>query len=114
MAAGTWLDLSDIPATAHLIGGCAIGATAADGVIDCYHRVHGYPGLHVPGGTAVSANLGMKPAPTITRMAERAMALWPNRGEAGPQPAQCEPYRRIDPVPPRHPVAPGRPESRDR
>ncbi len=114
MAAGSWLDLFDIPATAHLIGGCTIGATAHDGVIDGYHRVHGHPGLHVLGGAAVSANLGVNPALTITAMAERAIALWPNRGAADPRPAPGEPYRRIDPVPPRHPATPGRPENRDR
>ncbi|MHB1431519.1 MAG: GMC oxidoreductase [Streptosporangiaceae bacterium] len=64
-----------------------IGATAADGVIDGYHRVHGYPGLHVLGGAAVSAHLGVNPALTITAMAERAMALWPNRRDADPRPA---------------------------
>ena len=31
---GALTDLVDIPMTAHFLGGCAIGATAQDGVID--------------------------------------------------------------------------------
>ena len=58
-----------------------MGATAADGVIDANHRVHGYPGLFVVDGSAVSANLGVNPALTITALAERAFNLWPKAGE---------------------------------
>jgi hypothetical protein len=52
---------------------------------------HGEPnpgcdGLHVADGSAVSANLGANPALTITAQAERATALWPNKGEPDPRP----------------------------
>jgi cholesterol oxidase len=40
-------DLIDAPMTAHFVGGCSIGADADHGVIDAYHRVYGYEGLHV-------------------------------------------------------------------
>ena len=70
--------------TAHFIGGCAIGDSPETGVVDPYQRVYGHPGLHVVDGSAVSANLGVNPSLTITAQAERAMAFWPNRGEAGP------------------------------
>ena len=103
---GTWLDLFNIPTTAHFIGGCAIGDSAQTGVIDGYQRVYGHEGLHVVDGSAVSANLGVNPALTITAQAERAMALWPNRGEADPRPPLGAPYQRIAPVPPRHPAVP--------
>jgi cholesterol oxidase len=103
---GTWLDLFNIPTTAHFIGGCAIGDSAQTGVIDGYQRVYGHDGLHIVDGSAVSANLGVNPALTITAQAERAMALWPNRGDADPRPSPGEPYRRIAPVPPRHPAVP--------
>ncbi|MEU6738773.1 GMC family oxidoreductase [Streptosporangium sandarakinum] len=106
MPGGSWLDLFDIPATAHFLGGCVIGADAGSGVIDAYHRVHGYDGLHVVDGSAVSANPGVNPSLTITAQAERAMALWPNRGEADPRPAPGSPYARIAPVAPRDPVVP--------
>ena len=87
---GAFTELVDIPLTAHFLGGCAIGATAGDGVVDAYHRVHGYPGLSVVDGSAVSANLGVNPSLTITAQAERATALWPNKGEADARPAPGE------------------------
>ncbi|TDC31679.1 GMC family oxidoreductase [Micromonospora sp. 15K316] len=96
----------DIPMTAHILGGAVIGATPADGVIDPYHRVFGHPGLHVVDGAAVSANLGVNPSLTITAQAERAMSLWPNKGEEDPRPPLGEPYRRIEPVPPVCPAVP--------
>ncbi|MFI0792375.1 FAD-dependent oxidoreductase [Micromonospora rubida] len=96
----------NIPMTAHILGGAVIGVTPADGVIDPYHRVHGHPGLHVVDGAAVSANLGVNPSLTITAQAERAMSLWPNKGEADPRPPLGAPYRRLEPVPPTHPVVP--------
>ncbi|MFF3864703.1 FAD-dependent oxidoreductase [Micromonospora sp. NPDC001898] len=96
----------NIPMTAHILGGAVIGVTPADGVIDPYHRVHGHPGLHVVDGAAVSANLGVNPSLTITAQAERAMSLWPNKGEADPRPPLGEPYRRLGPVPPAHPAVP--------
>jgi cholesterol oxidase len=96
----------NVPTTAHLIGGCVIGITAEQGVIDPYHRVHGHPGLHVCDGSAVSANLGVNPSLTITAMTERAMALWPNRGEADSRPPLGAAYVTLLPVPPRHPIVP--------
>lgn len=40
-----------------------------------------------------AVDLGVNPALTITAQAERAMSLWPNKGEADLRPAQGEPYR---------------------
>jgi len=68
------------PFTAHILGGAVIGATAADGVVDAWHRVWTDPGLHVVDGAAVSANLGANPALTIAAQAERALAFWPRKG----------------------------------
>lgn len=103
---GTIGDLFDVPMTAHFIGGCPIGETPERGVIDPYHRVHGYPRLHVVDGSAISANLGVNPSLTITAQAERAFSLWPNAGEADPRPGQGDPYRRLEPVAPRRPAVP--------
>jgi cholesterol oxidase len=106
MAGGTWGDLMNIPMTAHFIGGCAIGDSAANGVIDAYQRLYGHPGLHVADGSTLSANLGVNPSLSITAQAERAMSLWPNNGEADLRPPLGEAYRRIAPVAPVHPVVP--------
>ncbi len=104
---GSWTDVFNIPVTAHILGGAVIGASRDRGVVDGYHRVFGYPGLHVVDGAAVSANLGVNPALTITAQAERAMSLWPNKGEPDPRPSPGQPYRRIAPVPPARPAVPG-------
>ncbi|MBS1124220.1 MAG: family oxidoreductase, partial [Deltaproteobacteria bacterium] len=69
--------LFDLPMTAHCIGGCVMGATPSDGVIDAQHRVHGYRNLFVVDGSAVGANLGVNPSLTITALAERAMTFIP-------------------------------------
>ncbi len=99
--------LFDAPVTAHLIGGACIGADPGSGVIDAYQRVFGHPGLHVADGAAVGANLGSNPSLTIAAMTERAMAMWPNRGEPDPRPPLGAPYRRVDPVAPRAPAVSG-------
>jgi cholesterol oxidase len=103
---GAFTELVDIPLTAHFLGGCVIGATPADGVVDPYHRVHGCPGLSIVDGSAVSANLGVNPSLTITAQAERAVALWPNKGEDDVRPEPGPPYRPVSPVPPRRPLVP--------
>ncbi|MCW2674720.1 MAG: choD [Frankiales bacterium] len=103
---GTVGDITNVPMTAHIIGGCVISDGPETGVIDAYHRVHGYPTLHVVDGAAVSANLGVNPSLTITAQAERAMSLWPNHGDADPRPAQGRPYQRLAAVRPRRPAVP--------
>ncbi len=106
VAGGTWGELFNIPLTAHFLGGAAIGDNPEHGVIDPYHRVYGYPTMSVVDGAAISANLGVNPSLSITAQAERAASLWPNKGEADLRPAQGQPYRRLDPIPPQHPVVP--------
>jgi cholesterol oxidase len=106
MAGGTWGEVFNIPLTAHFIGGCPIGLDAEHGVIDPYHRVHGYPGLSVVDGAAITANLGVNPSLTITAQAERAFSFWPNKGDPDPRPPQDGTYRRLDPVRPAHPTVP--------
>ncbi|WP_040796178.1 GMC oxidoreductase [Nocardia higoensis] len=105
-AHGLIMDVFDIPATAHYIGGCVIGEGPESGVVDPYQRVFGHPGLHIADGSAVTANLGVNPSLTITAQAERAMAFWPNKGEADPRPELGGRYRRIQPVRPVRPTVP--------
>jgi cholesterol oxidase len=99
-------EMVDIPMTAHFLGGCTIGDSPQSGVVDPYHRMYGHPGLHVVDGSAISANPGVNPALTITAQAERAMALWPNKGESDPRPPVGAAYLRVAPAAPRSPVVP--------
>ncbi|MGI5529848.1 GMC family oxidoreductase N-terminal domain-containing protein [Streptomyces syringium] len=99
-------ELIGTPLTAHFLGGCPIGSDATQGVIDPYHRLYGHPGISVVDGAAVSANLGVNPSLTITAQAERAMSLWPNKGEEDPRPEQGSAYARVAAVEPRSPAVP--------
>ncbi len=74
--------LLGIPTTAHILGGCCMGESAATGVIDANNRVFGYDGLYVIDGSAISANPGVNPSLTITALAERAMTFVPAKGAA--------------------------------
>lgn len=69
--------LGNISTTAHILGGCNMGASFENSVIDTNHQVFGYPGLYVINGASVSANIGANPSLTIAAMAERAMSLIP-------------------------------------
>ena len=75
-------------------------------MIDPYHRLYGYAGLHVVDGSTLTANLGVNPSLSITAQAERAMSMWPNNGEADLRPAMGAPYERVEPTYPKHPVVP--------
>jgi cholesterol oxidase len=89
-----------------VLGGVPVGASADDGVVDPYGRVHGCEGLHVVDGSTVSANLGANPVLTILALAERAFSLWPNRGDADPRPALGGAYAVVEPVAPARPAVP--------
>ena len=106
VAGGSVGEIANIPMTAHIIGGCPIGDSPDTGVIDPWHRLYGHEGLHVIDGAAVSANLGVNPSLTITAQAERAMAFWPNKGEADARPSLGAPYRPLPPVAPQRPSVP--------
>jgi cholesterol oxidase len=69
----------DVSTTAHILGGCPIGAGPDTGVIDPHSRVHGYDNLYVIDGSMIPANLGVNPSLTITAMAEHAMSHIPPR-----------------------------------
>jgi cholesterol oxidase len=104
---GAWNEtILDAPTTAHILGGCVVGENAEEGVIDPYHRLYGYDGLHVADGSAISANLGVNPSLSITALTERAMSFWPNKGEPDPRPGLGQPYQRLDPVAPAKPAVP--------
>jgi cholesterol oxidase len=66
--------------TAHVLGGCVIGRSPDEGVIDSNHELFGYPGMYVVDAAAIPANVGVNPSLTITAMAERALSLIQGRG----------------------------------
>jgi cholesterol oxidase len=65
--------------TAHILGGCPIGQSPDDGVVDPQSRAFGYSDLYVVDGSVIPANLGVNPSLTITAMAEHAMSSIPAR-----------------------------------
>lgn len=99
-------EIFNVPMTAHFLGGCVIGDSPGTGVIDAYHRVYGQPGIHITDGSAISANIGVNPSLTITAQAERAMSMWPNKGEPDLRPPLGSAYQRIQPIAPRRPFVP--------
>ncbi|MBZ0252173.1 MAG: GMC family oxidoreductase, partial [Candidatus Methylomirabilis sp.] len=69
--------LLNTSSTAHILGGCSIGRSEKEGVIDADHRVYGYKNMLVCDGSVMPANLGVNPSLTITAMSERAMSKIP-------------------------------------
>lgn len=78
---GTIEVLMNKASTAHILGGCPIGLTPDDGVVDPKSRAFGYDDLYVVDGSIIPANLGVNPSLTITAMAEHAMSHVPSRDE---------------------------------
>jgi cholesterol oxidase len=85
---GTTESVFNIPTTAHILGGAAIGAGPETGVVDSSHRVFGYENLMVCDGSAVPANPGVNPSLTITALSERAMSFV-EPGDEGPGAARA-------------------------
>ncbi|MDH3429556.1 MAG: GMC family oxidoreductase [Gammaproteobacteria bacterium] len=71
--------VANIPTTAHILGGAAIGSDATRGVVDADHHVFGYENLIICDGSVVPANPGVNPSLTISAMTERAMSKIPAR-----------------------------------
>jgi cholesterol oxidase len=70
-----------MPSTAHILGGCPMGRSSDEGVVDLDCQVFNYPGLYVVDGSIVPANPGINPSLTITALAEYAMSRMPaNQG----------------------------------
>lgn len=57
--------------TVHPLGGCPMGRTAEDGVVDAYGEVFGHPGLYVADGSVMPGPTGPNPALTIAALADR-------------------------------------------
>ncbi|WP_415842195.1 GMC family oxidoreductase, partial [Paracidovorax anthurii] len=74
MVPPTWTLLRNL-VTPHPLGGCNMGLTAANGVVDAQGRVFGYEGLYVMDGAIVPRALGLNPSRTIAALAERNVDL---------------------------------------
>lgn len=60
----------------HPLGGCRMGRSIADGVVDTHGHVFDprggtYPGLHIADGSIIAGSLGVPPSLTISALAER-------------------------------------------
>ncbi len=69
--------LFNVPGTAHILGGCPMGRSAAEGVVDQRNRVFGYQNMYICDGSVLAANLGVNPSLTICAVTERAMGHIP-------------------------------------
>ncbi len=58
--------------TAHPLGGCPMGFTANDGLVNSYGEVFGYPGLYVIDGSVMPGPVGPNPSLTIAAISDRA------------------------------------------
>jgi cholesterol oxidase len=70
----TWTLFQDLT-TPHPLGGCNMGTTRDNGVVDHRGQVFGYPGLYVADGAIVPEALGVNPSRTIAALAERIASL---------------------------------------
>jgi cholesterol oxidase len=57
--------------TVHPLGGCAMGRSPEDGVVDTFGRVFGCDGLFVADGSILPGPVGVNPSMTIAALAER-------------------------------------------
>jgi cholesterol oxidase len=58
--------------TAHPLGGCPMGFSPEDGVVNSHGEVFGYPGLYVVDGSAMPGPVGPNPSLTIAAVSNRA------------------------------------------
>lgn len=57
--------------TAHPLGGCPMGRTRAEGVVNSWGEVFGHPGLYVADGSTMPGPVGPNPSLTIAAFADR-------------------------------------------
>jgi cholesterol oxidase len=57
--------------TVHPLGGCPLGASVAEGVVDPYGEVFGHPGFTIADGSVMPGPVGPNPSLTIAALADR-------------------------------------------
>ncbi len=82
IAQNAWPEiLLDMPMTAHILGGCPMGKTKAEGVVNDRFQAHGYDNMYILDGSVIPCNLGVNPSLTITALSEYAMSHIPEKAE---------------------------------
>ena len=74
----TWTVLKNL-VTPHPLGGCNMGMTAADGVVNHLGEVFNYPNLYVADGAIIPEAIGLNPSRTIAALAERVAENIPGK-----------------------------------
>ncbi|MGI8803905.1 MAG: GMC oxidoreductase [Solirubrobacteraceae bacterium] len=80
--------------TVHGLGGCRMGRSDREGVVDPYGRVYGHPGLYIADGSVMPGPVGANPSLTIAALADRfaqAILEEPRRTPDVPRPAAPPP-----------------------
>ena len=57
--------------TVHPLGGCPMGRSEREGVVDSYGQVYGYPGFVIADGSVMPGPTGPNPSNTISALAHR-------------------------------------------
>lgn len=82
IAQNAWPEiLLNMPMTAHILGGCPMGVSEKEGVVNDKFEVHNYKNMYVLDGSIIPCNLGVNPSLTITALAEYAMDQIPKKGK---------------------------------
>ncbi|MCF8379857.1 MAG: GMC family oxidoreductase [Bacteroidales bacterium] len=66
------------PTTAHILGGCLMGDSPENSVVNKNLEVHNYPGMYIIDGSVIQTNPGVNPSYSILAMAEYAMSKIPD------------------------------------
>jgi cholesterol oxidase len=69
--------------TVHPVGGCAMGTSASEGVVDTWGEVFGRRGLFVADGAVLPGPVGPNPSLTIAALADRFAARMVERAQEG-------------------------------
>jgi cholesterol oxidase len=86
--------LFNVSSTAHILGGCPMGADTSQGVIDKYGRVFGYDNFYIADGSVVPVNLSVNPSLTICALSEWIASHVPAKSPANvdqEKGAACQP-----------------------
>jgi cholesterol oxidase len=70
----TWTVSHDL-VTPHPLGGCNMGTSAANGVVDHKGEAFGHKNLFVADGAIVPKAIGLNPSRTIAALAERIASV---------------------------------------